>query len=1407
MLKMKMRRLAAVLIAGGMVVVMAGSVRIGWQTVRAKNRLAPSTTGEPLSTREEVGVAEREPGHESQLAKHLNPDGTLRENSVGSFKVTGYRMALTPTGAPRFVQASSCLGWDSQFGLVNGPNSEVFAMAVVGNSLYIGGSFIAVGQVPANRIARYDLQTGVWSPVGSNGGNGVNENVTSLAVIGTSLYVGGFFTEANLEGTVVPVNRIARFETTTGTWSALGTGEGNGVDDLVFDLAAIGGNLYLGGTFTTANHSTKVGTVTPGIVARGLARFNTASGEWSAIGVAGGSGVDGVVLVLAGVGTDLYIGGRFMTANIGGPVVSASNIIRFSTVDSTWRPLGAAEANGVDNEVRALALLDGNIYVGGRFRMAGTGTAAVVTNYLARYSPATNGWSGLGNGGGNGVNADVYSLAVIGTDLIAGGDFTSANVGGSSFAASRIVRFNPATGAWGLIGAGATGKSLAGSVYRLLAVGSDLYLGGNFALANTDSSTIFANNLVRYREAEGGWGTLVSSNGDGANSEVYSLARIGRTVYIGGRFTSIGGISANHIVRYDLETGVWSPLGSGGGNGVNEVVLDMTAIGTDLYVGGGFTAANIGGLAIPVGYVARFDTLTGQWSAPGRSSGAGVDDSVYAMASIGTTLYVGGGFSRVTDGGTTLAINRLARFETTSKTWERVGSGTGNGANEFIFALAAIGSDLYLGGIFTAVNDGGATVTTNGLARFNTTTGAWSSLGLGGGNGVDEMVSSLAVLGTDLYVGGIFSQVNVGGAAVTARNIARFNTLNSTWSALGSGGGNGVEDTGVSALTVLGSDLYVGGYFKSVNTGGPLVLANRVAKYSPSTSTWSGLLDLGGGNGLDYNVYTLLGVENSLFVGGGFSTAGDDRISTNIARYCPNSLPAITAATQTIKQGSSVSRLQIAVVSDPNQAAETLTATAIAGTGSGIGLSAIAIDQAGNVTAAIQSSCLATISTFTITVIDSFNVRATGTLTVNVTPNTPPSLVYGSQTVGAGVAMSLSPVSPPGDNGSITGFNIQSQGTFTGTISVNGDGVVSIVNAGPPGQHAISIRAVDNCGQTTDATLLLTVVTSAIQLTTVVPDRLIAGSGATVITVSGSGFNSGSVLQLNGSNRPTTIIDSGRLTATLAAPDIAITGVLNLAVRDGSGVTSNSLTLPVYPRVTSTTATGYAIGEVAPDSIAAAFAPQLARGVELSATLPLPTSLLGTRVSVRDSAGITRDQPLFFVAPQQVNYLLHPQTAYGAATVTVYIDSTIVALGEIQVVRISPGLFTQNSTGEGVPAAYALRVAGGNVTTVPIMRYDQALAKWLPVPIDPGPPADEIYLVLFGSGLRGGGGVAGATATLGGRPLPVLYLGGDSTYVGLDQINLGPLPRSLAGAGEVSLVVTIDGKPVNPGKSVLLNIK
>jgi uncharacterized protein (TIGR03437 family) len=82
-----------------------------------------------------------------------------------------------------------------------------------------------------------------------------------------------------------------------------------------------------------------------------------------------------------------------------------------------------------------------------------------------------------------------------------------------------------------------------------------------------------------------------------------------------------------------------------------------------------------------------------------------------------------------------------------------------------------------------------------------------------------------------------------------------------------------------------------------------------------------------------------------------------------------------------------------------------------------------------------------------------------------------------------------------------------------------------------------------------------------------------------------------------------------------------------------------------------------------------------------------------------------------------------------------------------------------------------------------------------PNPIHLGTPGDQVYLVLYGTGLRHAGGL---TATINGVSVPVSYFGAQGSDEGLDQVNLGPLPASLAGAGVVNIAITADGQPANP---------
>ena len=182
---------------------------------------------------------------------------------------------------------------------------------------------------------------------------------------------------------------------------------------------------------------------------------------------------------------------------------------------------------------------------------------------------------------------------------------------------------------------------------------------------------------------------------------------------------------------------------------------------------------------------------------------------------------------------------------------------------------------------------------------------------------------------------------------------------------------------------------------------------------------------------------------------------------------------------------------------------------------------------------------------------------------------------------------------------------------------------------------------------------------------------------------------------------------------------------------------------------------------------------------------------------MRDSQGVERFAPLFFVSPTQINYEIPNGTANGPASVVVESGDGTLSLGIVLVATVAPGLFSANSNGQGSPAAVVLRVKADNSQIYePAVRFDAAQNKNIAVPIDLGPSSDQVFLILYGTGIRQRSSLSAVTVTLGGENARVDYAGPQGGYVGLDQINL-LVPRSLIGRGEVDLVVNVDGAVAN----------
>ena len=269
--------------------------------------------------------------------------------------------------------------------------------------------------------------------------------------------------------------------------------------------------------------------------------------------------------------------------------------------------------------------------------------------------------------------------------------------------------------------------------------------------------------------------------------------------------------------------------------------------------------------------------------------------------------------------------------------------------------------------------------------------------------------------------------------------------------------------------------------------------------------------------------------------------------------------------------------------------------------------------------------------------------------------------------------------------------------------------------------------------------------------------------------------------------------------ATFAVRYQAATSSL-FAATHGRGI--YRLTIPAG--LTSVSAASYSGTAAAPESILSGFGTDLAGQTEAAGSIPLPTSLAGSRISVRDSLGATRYAPIFYAAPGQVNYLVPSGTAVGPASVLVANSLGMVAAGTIDVQPVAPAIFTANANGRDVPAGFAIRIGrDGSQTSLPIYSYDSTLKSFVTTDLDLGGTTDQTVLVLFGTGLRFLTGLNGVSATIGGSAAQVVYAGKQPEFIGLDQINL-LLPSSLAGRGAVQLQLTVDGKAANP---VTLKVK
>jgi CSLREA domain-containing protein len=230
-------------------------------------------------------------------------------------------------------------------------------------------------------------------------------------------------------------------------------------------------------------------------------------------------------------------------------------------------------------------------------------------------------------------------------------------------------------------------------------------------------------------------------------------------------------------------------------------------------------------------------------------------------------------------------------------------------------------------------------------------------------------------------------------------------------------------------------------------------------------------------------------LAGTLNVGGSFTftISAQDAAGCTSARaytFATNAPPGLSPIPLSRAAGSNGAAFTIATVSDAETAVNQLQFM-LSSDGTNFGPTATlndvtvtlnGINATGQVTALVTTTCAASTAAFTLKVTDAAGVSTTSPWTVTVPVNTPPVLNYSAQTVALGQALTVNPISGPSDNGTLTSLVLHSVTPALGGVSVNNtSGVVTISNAAAAGNYSVIIRATDNCGAQTDATITLNI--------------------------------------------------------------------------------------------------------------------------------------------------------------------------------------------------------------------------------------------------------------------------------------------------------------------------------------------
>ena len=418
------------------------------------------------------------------------------------------------------------------------PDAPVYALSVEGDEICAGGRFASIGGVTASRVACWDGSQ--WTPRDLvDPATGGVVHALARGPDGT-LYAGGIFALSDLSTN--DGGSIARWdgagwqliERGLGIWDALSQQNTPG---LVRDMAWVGDELLVGGTFENAGGTSSVGE--PVIEVRHLTSFRLESSSWTDPGAAIlGVGVafagDNVFSISSAAGI-VYVGGIF--SSVGG--ATAFNVARRD--GESWASLTTPGEGdfGVEGSVAALAQEQCGVYVAGSFARAGGVAASNVALFRAGV-----GFTALGPG----LDGPVTALAVEAAtgDLYAAETVCVELAGLVDCAQTRVRR-------WDGVSWTTFAGTQPGALFSLV-LGADGSLYGAGSVADAEGS----GGVLRWNGSA--WGAL----GGGVSGIALALFDDGEGGLIAaGEFETAGGVPARNIARWETDGASWSPLGDG----------------------------------------------------------------------------------------------------------------------------------------------------------------------------------------------------------------------------------------------------------------------------------------------------------------------------------------------------------------------------------------------------------------------------------------------------------------------------------------------------------------------------------------------------------------------------------------------------------------------------------------------------------------------------------------------------------------------------------------------------------------------------------------------------------------------------------------------------------------------------